>query len=55
MNYLTANPRSVTAVDLNPAHVALTKLKPAAVTHMPDYETFFKMFGEADTPINAQN
>ena len=55
MNYLTANPGSVTAVDLNPAHVALTKLKLAAVNGMPDYDTYFKMFGEADTPINAQN
>lgn len=55
MNYLTAEPASITAVDLNPAHIALGNLKIAALNYLPDYEAFFKMFGEADSPINAQN
>jgi S-adenosylmethionine-diacylglycerol 3-amino-3-carboxypropyl transferase len=52
MNYLTARPAAVTAVDLNPAHIALARLKLTAVTHLDDHEAFFKLFGEADTPAN---
>ncbi len=55
MNYLTTAPASITAVDLNPAHIALGRLKIAALYHLPGYDAFFKMFGEADTPVNAQN
>lgn len=55
MNYLTCNPASITAVDLNPAHIALLRLKQTAVQYLPDYEAFFKFFGEADSPINVQN
>lgn len=55
MNYLTAGPAAVVAVDLNPAHVALAHLKLTAVNNLPDYETYFKFFGEADSPINVQN
>ena len=38
MSYLTADPMHVQAVDLNPAHVALLKLKLAAARHLPHYE-----------------
>lgn len=55
LNYLTENPSSVTAVDLNPAHVALGRLKIAALKHLPDYESFFLFFGCADTPENIKN
>ncbi len=55
MNYLTESPASVTAVDLNPAHVALGRLKIAALKHLPDYESFFLFFGCADTPKNIEN
>jgi S-adenosylmethionine-diacylglycerol 3-amino-3-carboxypropyl transferase len=55
MNYLTASPESVTAVDLNPAHVALARMKAEAVNLLPDYETYFKFFGEADSTVNVQN
>ncbi len=55
MNYLTESPASVTAVDLNPAHVALGRLKIAALKHLPDYETFFLFFGCADDPKNIEN
>ncbi len=54
MNYLTENPASVTAVDLNPHHVALGRLKIAAVKHLPDYESFFLFFGCADSPKNIE-
>ncbi len=55
MNYLTENPNSVTAVDLNPAHVALGRLKIAALKYLPDYESFFLFFGCADDPKNIEN
>jgi S-adenosylmethionine-diacylglycerol 3-amino-3-carboxypropyl transferase len=35
MSYLVADPARVQAVDLNPAHVALLKLKLAAARHLP--------------------
>lgn len=55
MNYLTETPASVTAVDLNPAHVALGRLKIAALKYLPDYESFFLFFGCADDPKNIVN
>lgn len=55
MNYLTESPKSVTAIDLNPAHVALGRLKIAALKHLPDYESFFLFFGCADDPKNIEN
>ncbi len=55
MNYLTESPASVTAIDLNPHHVALGRLKIAALKHLPDYERFFMFFGCADDPKNIEN
>ena len=55
MNYLTESPEKVKAIDLNPAHVALTRLKIAAIKHLPDYESFFMFFGHADNPKNIEN
>ncbi len=55
MNYLTESPASVTAIDLNPHHVALGRLKIAALKHLPDYESFFLFFGCADDPENIKN
>src|SRR6266403_5183213 len=47
LNYLAADPAEIVAVDLNPAHIALTRLKIGALQHLPDYETFFQFFGVA--------
>lgn len=55
MNYLTEGPEKVKAIDLNPAHVALTRLKLAAAKHLPDYESFFMFFGHADDRKNIEN
>jgi len=55
LNYLTAAPARIFAVDLNPHHVALTKLKIAALAHLPDHETFFRFFGEASDPANLDS
>jgi len=54
MNYLTEGPARVDAVDLNPAHVALARLKVAAARHLPDYESFFLFFGHADERTNIE-
>ncbi|MGB4057409.1 MAG: DUF3419 family protein [Alphaproteobacteria bacterium] len=55
MNYLTEGPERVKAVDLNPAHVALARLKITALRHLPDYESFFLFFGHADDKRNIRN
>ena len=38
----------ITAIDLNPAHVALNKLKLAALGHLPDYAAFRTFFADAN-------
>ena len=50
--YLTADPARITAVDLNRAHVALTRIKLAAALHLPGYDAFYRFFGEADHKAN---
>lgn len=55
MSYLTANPASIMAVDLSPAHVALNRLKLAAVRFLPDHAAFYDMFGYADRAGNLAN
>jgi len=52
LNYLAADPARIVAVDLNPNHVALTKLKIAALKELPDHESFFRFFGEANDKLN---
>jgi S-adenosylmethionine-diacylglycerol 3-amino-3-carboxypropyl transferase len=53
LSYLTANPARITAVDLSPAHVALVKLKLAGLQNFPDWQTFYKFFGEARARDNV--
>jgi S-adenosylmethionine-diacylglycerol 3-amino-3-carboxypropyl transferase len=53
LNYLVAGPAQITALDLNPAHIALTRLKLAAIRHLPDYESFFRFFGIAKNRENV--
>lgn len=53
MNYLTASPAEIIAVDLNPAHIALLKLKLAAARRLPNHEAFFRFFGHADERENT--
>jgi len=54
LSYLTAADIRVTAIDLNPAHVALNKLKHAAVAHLPDGEAFRRFFVEANRDDNRK-
>jgi S-adenosylmethionine-diacylglycerol 3-amino-3-carboxypropyl transferase len=51
---LTAQPGKVTAVDLNHTHVALVKLKKAAIEANLSYEQFFQFFGIAQSRQNVQ-
>jgi len=52
LNYLAADPAKIVAVDLNPNHVALTKLKLSALRNLPSYEEFFRFFGQANDRAN---
>jgi len=52
MSYLAAGPARITALDLNPAHVALVRLKLAGAAHLPSHEHFFAFFGRADARGN---
>lgn len=54
-NYLVFNPKSVSAVDLNGAHIALFHLKKAALIHLPTYDDFFDFFGYANKKNNIKN
>ena len=51
--YLTAGPASIDAVDLNAAHVALNRLKLAAVKHLPGQKDVARFFGGTGLGFNA--
>jgi S-adenosylmethionine-diacylglycerol 3-amino-3-carboxypropyl transferase len=53
LSYLIADPAHITAVDLSLAHVALNRLKLAAVRRLPSWQAFYRFFGEADTEANV--
>ena len=44
LSYVASEDVGVTAIDLNPSHVALNKLKVTAARCLPDYETFSRLF-----------
>ncbi|MEW4448241.1 DUF3419 family protein [Qipengyuania sp. JC766] len=54
LSYLIADPAEVTAVDLNRAHVALGRLKIAAVKHLDNYERFRRFFVHSDHKENKE-
>lgn len=45
LNYLVHQPQRVLAVDLNTAHMALTRLKMTALRRLPSHDAFFQFFG----------
>lgn len=51
-SYLLADPEKITAIDLNPAHVALNRLKLAGAMHLPDHHAFYRFFGRGDDRAN---
>lgn len=55
LNYLIHRPRRIVAVDLNANHMCLTRLKLAAIKHLPDYETFYNFFGHGRHRDNVAN
>jgi S-adenosylmethionine-diacylglycerol 3-amino-3-carboxypropyl transferase len=56
LNYLAnASSTTIHAVDLNPCHIYLTRLKLAALEYLPDYEDFFAFFGCCNCSENLQN
>jgi S-adenosylmethionine-diacylglycerol 3-amino-3-carboxypropyl transferase len=52
LSYLAAADARITAVDLNPAHVALNRLKLAAFAHLPGYDDVHRFFVDADSAAN---
>jgi S-adenosylmethionine-diacylglycerol 3-amino-3-carboxypropyl transferase len=55
LSYLTESPAKITAVDLNRAHVALTKLKLAGLQNLPNWDSFYRFFGDADEKQNIRD
>ena len=55
LNYLLANPQTVTAVDLNRHHIYLLNLKIAALKFLPTFEDFFAFFGYGKSAQTIQN
>ncbi len=55
LSYLTASPAKITAVDLNRAHVALTKLKLVGLQKLPGWDEYYRFFGEADERQNIHD
>ena len=53
LSYLTAAPIKVSAVDLNGAHIALGRLKLAALARMQSHADFLRFFGRADDKANV--
>lgn len=55
LNYLTASPAQIVALDLNPYHLSLTRLKIAAMANLPNHTAFYEFFGHADLSKNVEN
>jgi S-adenosylmethionine-diacylglycerol 3-amino-3-carboxypropyl transferase len=55
LNYLLVNPAKIYGVDLNPAQIALCRLKIGALNYLPSYEDFYRFFGEAKNSLNVHN
>jgi S-adenosylmethionine-diacylglycerol 3-amino-3-carboxypropyl transferase len=52
--YLAADPATITAVDLNHAHIALNELKITALSHLPSADDFRHFFLHADRSRNVE-
>lgn len=55
LNYLTESPAHIVALDLNPYHLSLARLKIAAMANLPNHTSFYAFFGYADLPENIEN
>ncbi|MEM6914026.1 MAG: DUF3419 family protein, partial [Pseudomonadota bacterium] len=54
LSYLTTANVRVAAIDLNPAHIALNKLKLTAAQQLPSYAAFHRFLAEADANENVR-
>jgi S-adenosylmethionine-diacylglycerol 3-amino-3-carboxypropyl transferase len=54
LNYLTESPARILSVDVNPHHLALTRLKIASLKHLPSYDAFFSFWGVAADRKNLE-
>lgn len=54
LNYLVRQPEHILAVDLNTAHMALTRLKMTALRRLPTHAQFFQFFGKGAGAENVQ-
>lgn len=54
LNYAVTGPQMIHAIDLNEAHLALTRLKIAAALHLPTHQALYRMFGLGAHPVNVQ-
>ena len=54
LSYLIANPAEVHAIDLNHAHIALNRLKLAALQHLPNYQAFADFFVRGNLARNVR-
>ncbi|MCB0329289.1 MAG: BtaA family protein [Bdellovibrionales bacterium] len=54
LNYLVNDPQKINAVDLNPNHMNLARLRIAAVKHLPNYESLLQFFGAARGKENIE-
>ncbi|MFN3867794.1 MAG: DUF3419 family protein [Hyphomicrobiaceae bacterium] len=53
LSYLASADVKITAIDLNPAHVAFNRLKIAALKHLPGYGQFHRFFANAASRENV--
>lgn len=53
LSYLTTKPERIYAVDLNKAHIALNRLKLAAVQRLPDRRQLYAFLGTGNDPKNV--
>lgn len=53
LSYLTGDPAKISAIDLNGAHIALGKLKLAALASVTRHEDFLRFFGQAQSKENV--
>lgn len=51
--HLSARPREIDAVDINPHHLALAALKTAAAQRLRSYDLFYDLFGRGAHPDHA--
>ncbi|WP_037415413.1 DUF3419 family protein, partial [Sinorhizobium sp. CCBAU 05631] len=54
LTYLSAGPAHIDVVDLNPHHIALNRLKLAALRHLPSHKDVVRFLGSAGTRSNIQ-